>query len=241
MCGIVGYIGNKNAILVGLDGLKRLEYRGYDSAGMAAINDAGKVFYEKLAGRVANLEQKVNEKNIDSHLAIFHTRWATHGKPTGKNAHPHWDCKKEIFVVHNGIIENHKVLKEKLEKEGHKFISETDTEVLSHLIEKFFRGNLEEAVRRALKLVSGTYGLAVISNKDQNKIVIAQMAPSVRASIGEEFGLAVGTDLTGQIYTAFRKLGFDKIFAANFMDGSSSGFGYVSSDFFACLRLAAFG
>jgi len=139
MCGIVGYIGNKNAILVGLDGLKRLEYRGYDSAGMAALGKADKLYCEKLTGRVNNLEQKLANQNIDSNIAIMHTRWATHGKPTVENAHPHWDCKKEIFVVHNGIIENYKVLKDKLEKEGHKFISETDTEVLPHLIEKFFR------------------------------------------------------------------------------------------------------
>ena len=185
MCGIVGYIGNKNAILVGLDGLKRLEYRGYDSAGMAALGKADKLYCEKLTGRVNNLEQKLNNQNIDSNIAIMHTRWATHGKPTTKNAHPHWDCKKEIFVVHNGIIENYKALKDKLEKEGHKFISETDTEVLSHLIEKFFRGNLEEAVRRALKLVRGTYGLAVISKKEPNKIVAARNSSPLLVGIGK--------------------------------------------------------
>jgi len=185
MCGIVGYIGNKNAILVGLDGLKRLEYRGYDSAGMAALGKADKLYCEKLTGRVNNLEQKLNNQNIDSNIAIMHTRWATHGKPTTKNAHPHWDCKKEIFVVHNGIIENYKALKDKLEKEGHKFISETDTEVLSHLIEKFFRGNLEEAVRRALKLVRGTYGLAVISKKEPNKIVAARSSSPLLVGIGK--------------------------------------------------------
>ena len=185
MCGIVGYIGNKNAILVGLDGLKRLEYRGYDSAGMAALGKADKIYCEKLTGRVTNLEHKLINKNIDSNIAIMHTRWATHGKPTGKNAHPHWDCKKEIFVVHNGIIENYKVLKEKLKKEGHKFISETDTEVLSHLIEKFFRGNLEEAVRRALKLVRGTYGLAVISKKEPDKIVVARSSSPLLVGIGK--------------------------------------------------------
>lgn len=186
MCGIVGYMGNKNAILIGLEGLKRLEYRGYDSAGMASLGKAGRIFCEKLAGRVANLEQTVANKGIDSRSAIFHTRWATHGKPTTKNAHPHWDCKKEIFVVHNGIIENYKVLKEKLEKEGHKFISETDTEVLPHLIEKFYSGNLEEAVRRALKLVKGTYGIAVISKNDPNKIVVARNSSPLLVGIGKD-------------------------------------------------------
>lgn len=185
MCGIIGYIGNKNAVSVGLDGLKRLEYRGYDSAGMTALDNKGRICCEKLAGRVANLEQKLQEKNIDSNIAILHTRWATHGKPTNKNAHPHWDCKKEIFVVHNGIIENYKTLKERLEQEGHKFNSETDTEILSHLIERFFRGNLEEAVRKALKLVQGTYGIAVISKNEPNKIVVARNSSPLLVGIGE--------------------------------------------------------
>ncbi len=186
MCGIVGYIGNKNAVSVGLDGLKRLEYRGYDSAGMASLEKTGRIYCEKLAGRVAVLDDKLSRKRPESNIAIMHTRWATHGKPTSKNAHPHWDCKKEIFVVHNGIIENYKELKEKLEKQGHKFISETDTEVLPHLIENFFRGNLEEAVRRALKLVKGTYGIAVISQNDPGKIVIARNSSPLLVGIGKD-------------------------------------------------------
>jgi len=186
VCGIVGYIGNKNAVSVGLDGLKRLEYRGYDSAGMASLEKTGRIYCEKLAGRVAVLDDKLSRKRPESNIAIMHTRWATHGKPTSKNAHPHWDCKKEIFVVHNGIIENYKELKEKLEKQGHKFISETDTEVLPHLIENFFRGNLEEAVRRALKLVKGTYGIAVISQNDPGKIVIARNSSPLLVGIGKD-------------------------------------------------------
>ena len=186
MCGIVGYIGNKNSVSVGLDGLKRLEYRGYDSAGMASLEKTGRIYCEKLAGRVAVLDDKLSRKRPESNIAIMHTRWATHGKPTSKNAHPHWDCKKEIFVVHNGIIENYKELKEKLEKQGHKFISETDTEVLPHLIENFFRGNLEEAVRRALKLVKGTYGIAVISQNDLGKIVIARNSSPLLVGIGKD-------------------------------------------------------
>ncbi len=187
MCGIIGYIGNKNAASVGLDGLKRLEYRGYDSAGMASFSKTGRIYCDKLAGRVANLEEKIQGKNIDSNLAILHTRWATHGKPTVKNAHPHWDCKKEIFVVHNGIIENYKILKDKLEKEGHIFTSDTDTEVLAHLIEKFYSNySLEEAVRKALKLVKGTYGIAVISKKEPNKIVVAKNSSPLLVGIGED-------------------------------------------------------
>jgi len=201
MCGIVGYIGNKNAVSVGLDGLKRLEYRGYDSAGMTATGSRSRIFCEKLAGRVTDLEQKLQNKNIKSNIAIFHTRWATHGKPTSKNAHPHWDCKKEIFVVHNGIIENYKALKEKLEKEGHKFSSETDTEVLSHLIEKFFQDNLEEAVRKTLKLVRGTYGLAVISKNDPDKIVIARNSSPLLVGIGKDEYIVASDASAGVGYT----------------------------------------
>jgi len=187
VCGIIGYIGKKNAVSIGLNGLKRLEYRGYDSAGIAALGKKNSsVYTEKLAGRVVNLEERLRDKNIDSNLAIFHTRWATHGKPTGRNAHPHWDCKKEIFIVHNGIIENYKILKEKLEKEGHRFNSETDTEVLAHLIEKFHNNDLEEAVRRALKLVKGTYGLAVISKNNPQKIVIARHSSPLLVGIGKD-------------------------------------------------------
>lgn len=189
MCGIVGYIGNKQALPILIDGLKRLEYRGYDSAGVSILNKG--ISCIKLAGRIADLENKIKNRSLKGNLGISHTRWATHGRPTSKNAHPHWDCKKEIFVVHNGIIENYKILKEKLEKEGHRFNSETDTEVLPHLIEKFFPSTgsgqvLEEAVRKALKLVKGTYGIAVISKKDPNKIVIARNSSSLLVGIGKD-------------------------------------------------------
>lgn len=183
MCGIVGYIGNKQALPILIDGLKRLEYRGYDSAGVSVFGKVASC--AKLAGRIADLENKIKNTNLSGNLGIGHTRWATHGKPITKNAHPHWDCKKETFVVHNGIIENYKVLKEKLEKEGHKFSSKTDTEALSHLIEKFYNGNLEEAVRRTLKLVKGTYGIAVISKNDPNKIVIARSSSPLLVGIGD--------------------------------------------------------
>jgi len=184
MCGIIGYIGNKQALPILIDGLKRLEYRGYDSSGVSVLGK--RTFCVKLAGRIADLENRIQGKSIRGNLGIGHSRWSTHGAPTNKNAHPHWDCKKEIFVVHNGIIENYKVLKEKLEKEGHKFNSETDTETIVHLVEKFFRGNLEEAVRKALKLVKGTYGIAVISKNEPNKIVVARNSSPLLVGIGKD-------------------------------------------------------
>jgi len=177
MCGIVGYIGKNNDLKLGLEALKRLEYRGYDSAGLAFFNqDKKEIFYIKSAGRIENLEKKIEESkmNLSGNPSIFHTRWATHGGVTNENAHPHFDCQKNIFLVHNGIIENYRELKKGLINEGHKFTSETDTEVLCHLIEKFFEGNLEEAVRKSLRLVRGTYGLVIISKKDPNKIVAAR-------------------------------------------------------------------
>ena len=154
MCGIVGYIGHNKAVDVLLDGIKRLEYRGYDSSGIAFIED-GILKCEKAVGKIAELEKKLDGMNFNTHIGIVHTRWATHGAPTMANAHPHLDCHNEIAVVHNGIIENYDYLKLKLEREGHVFQSETDTEVLSHLIEKYFKGNLEMAVMEALKEVEG--------------------------------------------------------------------------------------
>jgi len=192
MCGIVGYIGKQNAIPISLDGLKRLEYRGYDSAGMALFDSQkNKIICVKVAGKVDSLEERFRNSNIFSNCAIAHTRWATHGIPSIKNAHPHNDCKKNIYLVHNGIIENYKFLKEKLKEEGHKFYSDTDTEILAHLIEKFFSGNLEEAVVQALKLVKGTYGLAVISKNDPGKIVAARNSSPLLIGLGrDEFIIA---------------------------------------------------
>jgi glucosamine--fructose-6-phosphate aminotransferase (isomerizing) len=184
MCGIVGYIGNKNAIKVLLDGIKRLEYRGYDSSGIAFVEN-NRLQYEKAVGKIAELEKKLEGNNHSSHIGIVHTRWATHGAPTFENAHPHIDCNREIAVVHNGIIENYDYLKSKLEKEGHLFKSETDTEVLAHLIEKHFTGNLESAVIEALKEVEGTYGIAVISIKNPQKIVAARKGSPLVLGIGD--------------------------------------------------------
>ena len=189
MCGIVGYISKKdnpNSLRLGIEALKRLEYRGYDSSGFAAWDKEKKeIVSQKAVGKISELEKKITNNYISANPIILHTRWATTGEVTEANAHPHCDCKKNIWVVHNGIIENYKQLKEKLEKEGHKFTSETDTEVIAHLIEKFFQGNLEEAVKKALGYVRGTYGLAIISKEDPNKIVAARFSSPLLIGLGE--------------------------------------------------------
>lgn len=192
MCGIVGYIGTQTNPRVGLEALKKLEYRGYDSAGMAVYNSEKKeIFSLKSVGKISSLEEKFSQLEITGNPFILHTRWATHGAPTEINAHPHSDCKKNIWVVHNGIIENYHELKENLEKEGHKFTSETDTEVLAHLIERFFEGKLEDAVRKALKLIKGTYGLLVIAKDDPQKIVAARnSSPLVLAQTNGDIFIA---------------------------------------------------
>lgn len=185
MCGIAGYIGSNGAPDFLLDALKRLEYRGYDSAGMAVLDDRGNSQCVKAAGRIGILENKLREEKMNGSIGIAHTRWATHGFPSETNAHPHSDCKGSIYLVHNGIIENYKVLKEKLVKGGHNFKSETDTEVLCHLIESHFRGNLEKAAANALKHVEGAYAIAVISRKDPKKIVVAKKSSPLVVGIGK--------------------------------------------------------
>ncbi len=186
MCGIIGYIGDEDAIPILVDGLKRLEYRGYDSAGVAAMTD-GAVLLVRAAGRVANLEAKLGEPG-ESHIGIAHTRWATHGIPSEKNAHPHADCNDTIFVVHNGIIENYAELKRNLMSDGHRFSSDTDTEVLAHLIEKYYRKDpkgLFRATQRALKEVRGTYAIAVIAKNDPKTIVCARSASPLIIGVGD--------------------------------------------------------
>ena len=190
MCGIVGYIGNKEASPILLSGLKRMEYRGYDSYGFCFLND-NKANLFKRVGKIDNTEEEFLSKDFKGQIGIGHSRWATTGLVTEENAHPHSDCKSEIFVVHNGIIENYKELKAKLIKEGHVFKSETDTEIIAHLIEKYFVSNLEEAVGKALRDVRGTYGLAVISTKDPEKIVAARMSSPLIIGVGvDEFLVA---------------------------------------------------
>ena len=184
MCGIVGYIGSKDATQLLVDGLKRLEYRGYDSAGVSLMNGAG-VETRKAKGKIAMLEAAIQSHPVEGNVGIAHTRWATHGPPNECNAHPHHDCTGTISVVHNGIIENYGPLRAMLQKTGHTFVSETDTEVLAHLIEAAFDGNLEEAVVDALALVEGTYGIAVISSKDPDKVVAARKGSPLLIGIGE--------------------------------------------------------
>ncbi len=184
MCGIVGYIGGRGASPLLLEGLKRLEYRGYDSAGVAILNGHG-VETRKAAGKIARLEAALQAAPVGGNLGIGHTRWATHGAPTECNAHPHVDCKGRIAVVHNGIIENSTTLKAQLVERGHKFVSETDTEVLAHLIEEAFDGVLEDAVIEALWQVEGTYGIAVVSSEDSDKIVAARKGSPLLVGLGD--------------------------------------------------------
>ena len=187
MCGIVGYVGKKEALPLLIEGLKRESYRGYDSSGVAVFNGE-EIVATKAVGKLEKLEEKLGNSEIKGGIGIGHSRWATHGQVTEENAHPHSDCKKNIFVVHNGIIENFEQLKEKLQKEGHTFNSETDTEVLSHLIEKFFAGSLEDAVREALLHVKGTYGLVVIAKDDPGKIVAARLSSPLVLAVNDSGG-----------------------------------------------------
>jgi glucosamine--fructose-6-phosphate aminotransferase (isomerizing) len=186
MCGIVGYIGPKVATPMLVEGLKRLEYRGYDSAGVATLNGKG-LETRRAAGKIAKLESAIRLAPMSGTVGIGHTRWATHGAPNEKNAHPHHDCSNSIAVVHNGIIENGTSLRHELEVRGHKFTSDTDTEVLAHLIEAASEGGelLEDAVMDALRLVEGTYGIAVISTRNKDKIVCARKGSPLLLGLGE--------------------------------------------------------
>lgn len=184
MCGIVGYVGDKLATPILVDGLKRLEYRGYDSAGVAIMNGKG-VETRKAAGKISRLEAVVAAKPSTGTLGIAHTRWATHGPPTETNAHPHMSQDSTIAVVHNGIIENAPLLKASLEARGFVFRSDTDTEVLAHLIEAAYAGNLEAAVIEALRQVEGTYGVAVISSREKDKIVAARKGSPLLIGLGD--------------------------------------------------------
>ena len=187
MCGIVGYVGPKKVVPVIIEGLRKLEYRGYDSAGIAVVNPAGKLELRRAAGKLRNLEEVIQKSPIEGTYGIGHTRWATHGRPTEENAHPHRDCSGEIVVVHNGIIENYLELKEQLQREGHKFVTETDTEVVAHLVEKHSQGGapLEEAVRRSLKELRGIYSLVFLSSRDPRKIVAARIGPPSVIGLGD--------------------------------------------------------
>jgi len=185
MCGIAGYIGKNQASDFLLDALKRLEYRGYDSAGMAVLNEENTLTYVRSVGRINALEEKLKINQSNGCIGIAHTRWATHGHPSQANAHPHSDCNGNIFVVHNGIIENYKILKKALIKKGHQFRSDTDTEVIAHLIEEHFKNSLEETLLNTLKLIEGAYALAVISKDDPEKIVVAKKSSPLVICIGK--------------------------------------------------------
>jgi glutamine---fructose-6-phosphate transaminase (isomerizing) len=189
MCGIVAYTGEQSARDILIEGLKRLEYRGYDSAGIA-IPNSGKPYLARAVGKVATLEQQVGRDAPCGVAGIAHTRWATHGKPTEANAHPHTDCSGQIFLVHNGIIENFQALKKKLVAAGHTFHSETDTEVLVHLVESYYTGDLESAVQKALLQVQGTYGIAVIHAARPKQIVVARRGSPIVLGIGKDEALA---------------------------------------------------
>jgi glutamine---fructose-6-phosphate transaminase (isomerizing) len=185
MCGIVGYIGEQAAVPIILDGLKRLEYRGYDSAGIAVLEKGNCLGVRRAQGKLRNLEEVLRLNPVEGSYGIGHTRWATHGRPTEENAHPHRDCHGDIVVVHNGIVENYLALKQQLVEEGHKFVTETDTEIIAHLVEKYFDGNLESAVRDTVKRLTGVFALSVISRKDPNKIVAARSGPPVVVGLGD--------------------------------------------------------
>src|SRR6184192_1987172 len=193
MCGIVGYVGNKRVVPVIIDGLKRLEYRGYDSAGIAVCGNGKGLQIRRAEGKLRNLEEVIRLKPLDGTYGIGHTRWATHGRPTEENAHPHRDCSGRVVVVHNGIIETYVALKRKLIEEGHRFTTETDTEVIAHLVEKYFlkganghHPSLEEAVRKAVGQLTGVFALAVIAVDEPNKIVAARNGPPAVIGLGKD-------------------------------------------------------
>ena len=202
MCGIIGYVGKKPVVPVLLDGLKRLEYRGYDSAGIAVVDGNGEMKIRRSEGKLRNLEDSLRLDPVDGVFGIGHTRWATHGRPSEENAHPHRDCKGEVVLVHNGIIENYLAIKEKLSAEGHKFVTETDTEVIAHLIEKHQNGgglSLEEATRQAANELTGIFALAILSTREPNKIIAVRNGPPAVIGLGKD-EYFVASDVPALLY-----------------------------------------
>jgi glucosamine--fructose-6-phosphate aminotransferase (isomerizing) len=186
MCGIIGYIGSKPVVPVLIEGLRRMEYRGYDSAGVALVSPEG-IALRRSAGKLVNLENALRDDPADGVYGVGHTRWATHGRPTEENAHPHRDCTGRIVVVHNGIIENYLDLKHELQAQGHHFKTETDTEIVAHLVEREMRSDgLENAVRRALKLMRGMFALVLVSVEDPEKIVAVRNGPPIIVGLGQD-------------------------------------------------------
>ena len=208
MCGIIGYVGSKQeAVPVILDGLRRLEYRGYDSAGIAVGTGEKALELRRAPGKLRNLEEVIRQQPIRGTYGIGHTRWATHGRPTEENAHPHRDCTGRIVVVHNGIVENYLALKRELTAEGHTFVTETDTEIIAHLIEQEIRSaaisgktlSLEDAVRRAARRLKGAFAVSVISADEPDKIVVARNGPPAVVGLGED-EYFVASDVPGILH-----------------------------------------
>ncbi|MEA2103042.1 MAG: glutamine--fructose-6-phosphate transaminase (isomerizing) [Candidatus Cloacimonadota bacterium] len=188
MCGIVGYIGKREAMPIIIEGIKRLEYRGYDSSGVAVLNNEGELIVHKMKGKIVEMEKTIpNDKNFSSNCGISHTRWATHGEPSTINAHPHTDCSEKIAIVHNGIIENHDLLRKRLEEKGHKFSSQTDSEIIAHLIGDVHKTgkSLHESVRVTTKLLIGTYGLVVVSEDDPGVMIVARRGSPLIIGVGD--------------------------------------------------------
>lgn len=185
MCGIVGYIGNRDSVNVLIDGLEKLEYRGYDSAGIAILNDNNNIEMKKYKGRLAILKENIKEVNIKGNLGIGHTRWATHGEPSDKNSHPHLNPSKTISVVHNGIIENFNQLREELQEKGYEFLSETDTEVIPHLIDHYYTGNLIEAIKKAIGKLEGAFAIVVMSKDEPEKLIAVRKDSPLIIGVGE--------------------------------------------------------
>ena len=195
MCGIVGYCGPKRVVPVILEGLRRLEYRGYDSAGIVYLED-GELIKHRSKGKLANLESIIDDAVIaPAHIGLGHTRWATHGAPTKNNAHPHSDCTGELVVVHNGIIENYHSLRNELKAKGHKFTSETDTEVLAHLIEDNLDGDLVEAVKKAVALVEGSYAVGVLWAQEPDTLIAVRNQSPLVLGVSEENGTFLASDI----------------------------------------------
>jgi glucosamine--fructose-6-phosphate aminotransferase (isomerizing) len=193
MCGIVGYVGNKQVVPLIIDGLRKLEYRGYDSAGIAVVNEGHELEIRRAEGKLRNLEETIRLHPLDGTYGIGHTRWATHGRPTEENAHPHRDCTGRVVVVHNGIIENYLQLKERLRKTDHRFVTETDTEIMAHLIEEYLKQDLtfEQAVRSAVAELRGIFALSIINADEPDTIIAVRQGPPVVIGLGDrEFFVA---------------------------------------------------
>ena len=187
MCGIVGYVGNKQVVPVIIEGLRKLEYRGYDSAGIAVVDEHHQLDIRRAEGKLRNLEEAIRLKPLDGTYGIGHTRWATHGRPTEENAHPHRDCTGRVVVVHNGIIENYLKLKDRLRTADHNFVTETDTEVIAHLVEEYLReeASFEAAVQRAVRDLRGIFALSIISVDEPDTIIAVRQGPPVVIGLGD--------------------------------------------------------